>query len=83
MKRLLSACLTLGLAGCASAGARTPAASPAASGADSVSRLAPDETNPFPSTYRPLPSQPTLIRGGTVMTAAGQIIPNGQVLLVV
>jgi imidazolonepropionase-like amidohydrolase len=38
--------------------------------------------DPFPSTYRPLPSQPTLIRGGTVMTAAGQIIPNGQVLMV-
>jgi imidazolonepropionase-like amidohydrolase len=27
-------------------------------------------------------SQPTLIRGGTVMTAAGQVIPNGQVLIV-
>ncbi|HEX5724706.1 MAG TPA: amidohydrolase [Longimicrobiaceae bacterium] len=37
---------------------------------------------PFPSTYRPLPSVPTLIRGGTVMTAAGEVIPNGQVLMV-
>jgi imidazolonepropionase-like amidohydrolase len=30
----------------------------------------------------PQPSAPTLIRGGTVMTAAGQVIPNGQVLMV-
>jgi imidazolonepropionase-like amidohydrolase len=80
MKRFLSACLAVGLVGCASAGARTAANGPAA--ADSAARLAPDETNPFPSTYEPLPSQPTLIRGGTVMTAAGQVIPNGQVLLV-
>ncbi|HET7229518.1 MAG TPA: amidohydrolase [Longimicrobium sp.] len=38
--------------------------------------------NPFPSTYRPFPSTATLIRGGTVLTAAGQEIRNGQVLLV-
>jgi len=37
---------------------------------------------PFPSTYRPFPSTPTLIRGGTVLTAAGEEIRNGQVLLV-
>ena len=41
--------------------------------------LAPSD--PFPSTYTPFPAQTTLIRGGTVMTAAGQVIPNGQVLL--
>jgi imidazolonepropionase-like amidohydrolase len=37
---------------------------------------------PFPSTYRPFPATATLIRGGTVMTAAGEVIPNGQVLMV-
>ena len=37
--------------------------------------------NPFPSTYRPFPSRPTLIRNATIMTAAGPSIPNGSVLL--
>ena len=32
----------------------------------------------FPSTYAPFPSAPTLIRGGTVMTAAGEIITGGD-----
>jgi imidazolonepropionase-like amidohydrolase len=38
--------------------------------------------DPYPSTYTPFPSQATLIRGGTVMTATGQVMPNGQVLIV-
>ncbi len=33
------------------------------------------------STYRPLPSKPTLIRGATVMTATGETIQGGDVLL--
>src|SRR5258706_16291836 len=37
--------------------------------------------NPFPSTYRPFPSRPTLIRNATIMTAAGPAIQNGSVLL--
>src|SRR5258707_12364676 len=37
--------------------------------------------NPFPSTYRPFPSRPTLIRNATIMTAAGPPIKNGSVLL--
>src|SRR5258707_10124803 len=37
--------------------------------------------NPFPSTYRPFPGRPTLIRNATIMTAAGPSIPNGSVLL--
>jgi imidazolonepropionase-like amidohydrolase len=37
---------------------------------------------PFASTYVPFASPPTLIRGGTVLTAAGEVIPNGSVLLV-
>ena len=37
--------------------------------------------NPFPSTYRPFPSRPTLIRNATIMTAAGPSITNGSVLL--
>ena len=38
--------------------------------------------DPFPSTYTPPPSAPTVIRGGTVMTAAGEVIEGGEVLLV-
>src|SRR6267154_1927608 len=37
--------------------------------------------NPFPSTYRPFPGRPTLIRNATIMTAAGPAIQNGSVLL--
>jgi imidazolonepropionase-like amidohydrolase len=73
MKRALSALLAVATAGCAQAGARPASAPPAQAAAPSA---------PFPSTYTPFPSQPTLIRGGTVMTAAGEVIPNGQVLLV-
>jgi imidazolonepropionase-like amidohydrolase len=38
-------------------------------------------SNPFPSTYQPFPSRPTLIRNATIMTAAGPSITNGSVLL--
>jgi imidazolonepropionase-like amidohydrolase len=36
----------------------------------------------FPSTYTPFASSPILIRGGTIMTATGQVIPDGQLLIV-
>lgn len=84
MKRALSALLlAAAAAGCArgqAAPASTPSPQRESSSAPSAGRRAPDD--PFPSTYRPFPSRATLIRGGTVMTAAGQVIPNGQVLLV-
>ena len=38
--------------------------------------------NPFPSTYRPFASRPTVIRNVTVMSAAGPSIRNGAILLV-
>ncbi len=37
--------------------------------------------DPFPSTYRPLPSRPTLIRGARIYTGAGDEIEDGDVLL--
>ncbi len=37
--------------------------------------------NPFPSTYQPFPSRPTVIRNVTILTAAGPTIHNGSVLL--
>jgi imidazolonepropionase-like amidohydrolase len=36
--------------------------------------------DPFPSTYAPFASRPTLIRNATVMTASGPTISNGSVL---
>lgn len=36
---------------------------------------------PFASTYRPLPSRPTLIRNATILTAAGPLILDGSILL--
>jgi imidazolonepropionase-like amidohydrolase len=66
---LLTAAL---LAGCAGrAPSPTAPATPAAA-----------ELEPFASTYQPFASASTLIRGGTVMTAAGEVIPGGSVLLV-
>ncbi|HEX2076221.1 MAG TPA: amidohydrolase [Longimicrobium sp.] len=76
MKRALSALALAAATAACSQGQARPADSPAP---DSTPRQ--QTADPFPSTYRPLPSVPTLIRGGTVMTAAGQIIPNGQVLM--
>lgn len=37
--------------------------------------------DPFPSTYTPWPSRPTVIRNVTLMTAAGPSIRNGAILL--
>jgi imidazolonepropionase-like amidohydrolase len=76
MKRVLSALALTALAGCARGTAARPAQGPAPQAAQQQA------SNPFPSTYRPLASRPTLIRGGTVMTATGQVIPNGEVLMV-
>ena len=37
--------------------------------------------NPYASTYQPLPSQTTVIRNATILTAAGPVIERGSVLL--
>src|SRR5262249_44488744 len=39
------------------------------------------DADPFASTYNPLPSRPTAIVGGTVMTGTGQVVENGVVLM--
>ena len=69
----------LGLTGCATAtppkATSTASAKPLAKGLDPLAN--PD---PFPSTYRALPGQPTAVVGATVFTATGQEIRNGTVL---
>lgn len=37
--------------------------------------------DPFPSTYRPAPSRPTLIRNATILTASGPVLRNASILL--
>src|SRR3989449_4195997 len=55
-----------------------PAAAPSAAGtaAETTSVDRPQ----YPSTYRRHPNPPVLIRSATIMTAAGQEIPNGSIL---
>jgi hypothetical protein len=62
--------LVLLFAGCAT----QPTAPNAASAAT-------DAATPFPSTYRPQASPPTLIRGATVLTGTGQRLDDSDVLL--
>ncbi len=67
-------------AGCASAGARTRAAAPPAAPAP----VAAQDTGigpQYPSTYKRHANPPVLIRNATIMTAAGQEIQGGSILL--
>ena len=85
--RTAALALAVALAACAPAhGAQAP--SPAASRASSDTApkagpgpgaLSEPNADPFPSTYKPFPSRPTVIRNVTVMTAAGPTIRNGAV----
>jgi imidazolonepropionase-like amidohydrolase len=89
--RYSRALLALLVAGCASApGGQAPR--PAASGAAGSSAgaaakpypagaLSTPKADAFPSTYRPFPSRPTVIRNVHIFTGAGPLIRNGAILL--
>ncbi len=65
---------------CASAGPHppaTPAPAPRGTAAESLSALRPQ----YPSTYRRHPSAPVVIRNATLMTATGQEIARGSLVL--
>jgi imidazolonepropionase-like amidohydrolase len=91
--RHLAIALAVGLVACAGQTSAAPAPAPATASArsstsDSTARVAAAEggvsvpnDNPFPSTYQPFPSRPTVIRNVTILTAAGPTIRNGSVLL--
>ena len=93
--RQFAIALAVGLAGCAGQTSAAPAPAPATASAPSRSTTPDTATrpaatkggvsvpndNPFPSTYQPFPSRPTLIRNVTILTAAGPAIRNGSVLL--
>ncbi|MES2033721.1 MAG: amidohydrolase [Pseudomonadota bacterium] len=68
------------MAGCATTGATTTTAKPAGESRPVRAGLDPAaRADAFPSTYAPLPSRATAIRGATVLTATGQQIDNGVV----
>lgn len=85
----------LALAGCATTGgADTGAAKPGAKASSKSSKdakaapkplaagLDPSaKPDPFPSTYQPAPSQPTVLKGATILTATGARIDNGVVVM--
>ena len=78
--------LLLALTGaCASAGRGTSAAQAPAPAAPATPAAAPESTSvvrpQYPSTYTRHPNPPVLIRNATIMTATGQEIPNGSILL--
>ena len=65
--------------------ARQPAAAPNSGSKPSTAAVVADAAPPpapFPSTYKPLPSVPTLLAHGTVLTGTGDRIDDGAVLLV-
>jgi len=82
----VSYCLLLaGTTACASAAPQprtssTPARDTAQTGAGLGGTSTPN-ADPFPSTYTPFPSRPTVIRNVNILTAAGPIIRNGAILL--
>src|SRR5690606_31062168 len=73
MRALFTLLMLVPLGACAGARAGPPSGPGSAAGSG---------TDPFPSTYAPAPSVPTVIRGGTVMTATGEVIEGGEVLMV-
>ena len=81
--------LVAATAACASGGGatRTPS-TPATAAPDANAQagagagaLSAPLADPFPSTYTPLASRPTVIRNVTILTAAGPRIENGAILL--
>ena len=88
LMRPVSLILTAVLTACASGGGPPPD-EPGPAGAGQPDRAEADRlllygmpNGAWESTYRPHTSGPVLIRGGTVMTAAGEEIERGDVLLV-
>lgn len=71
------ASLALVLAGCATSGTTPTAVAAVPGGTAAAARTPP----PFASTYRPLPSRPTLIRNATILTAAGPRLEGASILM--
>jgi imidazolonepropionase-like amidohydrolase len=72
-----------GFAGCASsqASAARPNADAPRAGRTASGNISEPDADPFPSTYRPRETPPTLIRNARILTAAGPLIENSSILL--
>jgi imidazolonepropionase-like amidohydrolase len=73
--------LALALAGCAGAPAAEAPAPVAAAPAASAGAYSRPNADPFPSTYQPWASRPTLIRNVHIFTGVGPLIRDGAVLM--
>lgn len=78
-ERLAPVVLVALLAGCAS----TAAPPPVETSGESASTVVPPWKTPaaYASTYHPLPSKPMLIRNATILTAAGERVEKGSLLM--
>ena len=74
------ASLSLALTACAATGPMKGAKDSIDSGAESKT-ISPSTSSPYPSTYKPARSTPTLIRGATVLIGNGERLDNADVLL--
>ncbi|HEY8572805.1 amidohydrolase [Phenylobacterium sp.] len=81
-RTLMMAAAALALAGCATTQGAKPADAPKSPSAPLAKGLDPAaSSNPFPSTYRPLPSRPLAVVGASILTGTGQQLANGVVLV--
>ena len=74
------ASLSLALTACAATGPTKGAKDTSDSAAESKT-ISPSTGSPYPSTYKPARSTPTLIRGATVLIGNGERLDNADVLL--
>lgn len=73
---VLSACATMSVTSPATQAASSPKESPAFPGLDPST-----DSDPFPSTYRALPSNGFALVGATILTGTGSRIENGTVIV--
>jgi imidazolonepropionase-like amidohydrolase len=60
---------------------RGPGEGDAQNAAPGAGAMSSPNADPFPSTYRPVPSRATVVRNVNIFTAAGPMISNGAILL--
>ncbi len=95
--RMLALALAITVAGCAKSAPASQAPAPARAATTATATSSPSDStpsstagpgalsvpnaDPFPSTYTPFPSKPTLIENVTIFTAVGPRIVNGALLM--
>ena len=77
---ILTGLLIVSVTSCATATSKT-SATPALETSSEATPVLPWKTDPYPSTYKRIPSPPVIIRNATILTAAGPRIERGSILL--